>query len=75
MTKADLGVEYGLACQPAQIVYGTLGEDLEHLRGSVLRECKGSSVRESAREANLSVGEVSTVLQGQGKPTYPRDAD
>jgi transcriptional regulator with XRE-family HTH domain len=43
-------------------------EDYERLRGSVLKEARPFKVRELARESGVSLGEVSTLLRGQGKP-------
>lgn len=53
----------------AQIEYGAAPEDLERLRGSVLRACKGLKVRELSRSSGVSLGEVSNVLRGRRHPT------
>lgn len=52
----------------AQIVYGTVPEDEERLRGSVLRGARALTVRALARESGVSLGEVSAVRRGQGRP-------
>lgn len=52
----------------AQIVYGTAPEDEERLRGTVLRGVQAFTVRALARESGVSLGEVSAIKRGQGRP-------
>jgi hypothetical protein len=59
-----LGIDPG-----AQIEYGAAPEDVERLRGDVLRACRALKPREIARESGLSPAAVSAVLGRSGQPT------
>lgn len=61
--------QFYLGANPeAQIEYGTAPEDFERLRGSVLKGLQRFGVREVSRESGVSVGKVSEVKRGLGKP-------
>lgn len=61
--------QFYLGADPeAQIVYGTPPEDDERLRGSVLKGIRQFGVRKVSRESGVSVGTVSEIKCGKGKP-------
>ena len=61
--------QFYLGADPeAQIIYGTPPEDDERLRGSVLKGIRQFGVRKVSRESGVSVGTVSEIKCGKGKP-------
>jgi hypothetical protein len=52
----------------AQIEYGTAPEDLERMRGTVLRAAQKFGQRALAKAAGVSLREVSAIVRGHWKP-------
>ena len=53
----------------ARIIYGIAPDDLKSVQDSILQVCQNYKVRELARASQLSVGEISALLNNKCNPT------